>query len=170
MSSNKAIGTAGTALVLVGALGLVVVLALGSTALMPGPLYEGRDAESFAGSLGERIYYTGAGDVGAIPRSGGIGRMGSGGCVSCHGRDGRGGQVGMMMQFAEVPNITYEALTGEHEDEQEGPWDDADIARAIREGELPDGDQLDPIMPRWDMSDREMGALIDYLKTLDGSE
>jgi hypothetical protein len=76
----------------------------------------------------------------------------------------------MMFAFGEAPPITYDALTGAHEEHGEEtaePWTDDDIARAIREGIEPDGEPLDPVMPRWDMTDREMSELIDYLKTLD---
>ncbi len=171
--ANKYIGIIGAAVLAIGVIGLAVTVFFGNTALLPGPLYGEEYVDSFTGSLGEQIYYTGVGTDGAIPRSGGMRHMGSGGCVTCHGRDGLGGQVGMMAWSEDAPPITYEALTGEHDahgDEPDEEWSDSDIARAVRDGELPDGDQLDPIMPRWDMTDREMDALIDYLKTLDGSE
>lgn len=163
------IAVIGSALVLVGAVGLAVMFMLGNTAMLNGPIYANEDASGGSGSLGERIYLTGIGADGAIPRTGGVGRMGSGGCITCHGEDGQGGEVGMMMRFIDAPAITYEDLTGthdEHDSEAEAPWTDADIARVIRTGVEPDGDRLDPIMPRWEMSDREMDALIDYLKTL----
>lgn len=76
----------------------------------------------------------------------------------------------MMGSPATAPPITYEVLTGSHdphgEDEESEAWTDSDIARTIRGGTLPDGDELDPIMPRWYIGDSDMEALIEYLKTL----
>ena len=75
----------------------------------------------------------------------------------------------MMFNFTTAPPIAYDVLTGTHDEhggEAEAPWTDADIARAIRTGTEPNGNKLDAIMPHWDMSDTEMDALIDYLKTL----
>lgn len=160
----------GVLLTLVGAIGLGAVLLLDGTAMMSGPLYTSSPSATTLEDVGERIYLTGQGEDGRIPRSGGIGRMGSGGCVTCHGPDGQGGTVGMMGSLATAPPITYEVLTGSHdphgEDEESEAWTDSDIARTIRGGTLPDGDELDPIMPRWDIGDSDMEALIEYLKTL----
>ncbi len=166
--SNKSLVVVGLILLVLGLTGLGVLALLGRTALQAGPLYTGARPTT-SDSLGEQIYYTGRGTDGPITRSGGIGRMGSGGCVTCHGADGRGGQIGMMSSFADAPAITYDSLTGthdEHDGEAEAPWTDTDIARAIRSGVEPDGRSLDRVMPRWDMSDTEMDALIQYLKTL----
>lgn len=166
---SRALAITGVVLVALGLVGLTVMLLLGNTALMPGPLSTNSDAGVDSMPLGERIYRTGYGADGAIPRTGGMGRMGSGGCVTCHGPDGQGGQVGMMLNAIDAPAITYEALTSPHEEhdgESEAGWTDADIARALRTGLEPDGHELDSIMPRWDMNAREMDALIDYLKTL----
>lgn len=122
-------------------------------------------------SPGERIFYTGEGTDGdRISRSGGFGMMSSGGCVTCHGTDGQGGAFGGMMGGRlNVPDIRYSTLSEPHEEdgEQQDGWSDEDIARAVREGEEPDGDELSRYMPRWDMSDDDMDALIDYLKELD---
>ena len=91
------------------------------------------------------------------------------GCAACHGSDGRGG-FWVMMSNQVAPDIRYSHLTeGEHEeDEGHPPYDDALIARAIREGLNPAGETLSWPMPRWDLSDRDMADLIDYLKMLDG--
>lgn len=117
-------------------------------------------------SLGARIYIDGLGESGTIPRTSiGPGMMG-GGCVRCHGIDGTGGYVGMMGGF-EAPDIRYSTLTSPHEDHDGDGWSDRDIRRAIVEGVEPDGEELDPIMPRWRLSDAEFRALTDYLKELD---
>ena len=189
---HKGIAIIGAILLVIGLFGLIAVFAFGGVAMMSGPLVgtnvsgdtfdsqmprgrmqNSQMPDSFRPeSLGEQIYLTGVGENGAIRRSGGIGRMGSGGCVTCHGPDGQGGPIGMMGSFTEAPPITYGVLTGAHgehdsDGETEEAWTDADIAHAVREGVTPDGRRLDPIMPRWDMNNEDMDALIDYLKTLD---
>lgn len=71
----------------------------------------------------------------------------------------------MVMHCGKVaPKITYKALTeGEHEGHR---YTEEDIKRAIREGIEPDGEELDPCMPRWKMSDEDLNDLIEFLKTL----
>jgi len=117
-------------------------------------------------SVGEQIYLSGVGSDGkAIQRtapavSEGSLMMGGGGCGSCHGADGRGGTIQMMMGTTiKTPDITYGALI------KEG-FTDATIKRAIREG-LDEADKpLEDAMPRWQMSDADADATIAYLKEL----
>jgi cytochrome c oxidase subunit 2 len=123
-------------------------------------------------SNGEMIYYTGVNESGwQIPISGGPHWLyvHGGSCVSCHGVNGRGG-VPIMMSVSVPSDITYEYLTsvGEHADEHEehSPYTDETIKIAIREGKDPSGENLDYTMPRWDMSDSDVGDIIEYLKTL----
>ncbi len=121
-------------------------------------------------SLGEQIYFTGVGEDGLIPRTVpyGPGMMGGVSCSSCHGNDGSGREFFMMGRTWEAPDIRYETLTSEHVEDGEPhePWTEQDIARAVREGIEPDGAELDELMPRWDMTDAEMNATIDYLEEL----
>ncbi len=125
-------------------------------------------------SPGERIYYTGIGVNGyPIPFYGGPMwlRMHGGGCVSCHGVHGRGG-VPVMMGTAIPTDIRYKALTGRekhvHEGkEEEHHYTDELIERAITQGLEPDGEPLDWTMPRWRMTEADLNAVIEYLKTLD---
>ena len=122
-------------------------------------------------SPGERIYYTGVGVRGyPILSYGGPMwfRMHGGGCVSCHGIHGRGG-VPIMMGTAIPTNIRYNVLTGKEKEskEEEEHYTDALIKRAITQGLDPDGKPLDWTMPRWQMSEDDLNALIEYLKTLD---
>ena len=100
----------------------------------------------------------------------GRGMMGNVACVDCHGEDGRGGLVGMMMLGSvEIPDIRYSMLTTPRSEEGTTvpAWTDADIARAIRDGIEPDGQRLKAPMPRWDMTDAEITDVIAYLKELD---
>lgn len=126
-------------------------------------------------SNGEMIYFTGYNEDGIrTPSTGGPGwlYMHGGACVTCHGQDGKGGTVPHMC--AEVaPDITYHALTEEEHEEADAheephpPYTDETIREAITEGVEPNGEGLDPCMPRWDMSDGDLNDLIDYLKTLE---
>ena len=111
-------------------------------------------------SLGEQVYYTGVDIHGPVPRYGGPMwlRMHGGGCVSCHGIKGRGG-VPVMMGAAIPADITYQELMEDH-------YTDALIKRAITQGIDEEGKPLDWTMPRWQMSDPDLNALIDYLKKL----
>lgn len=122
-------------------------------------------------SNGERVYYTGLSSSGRpIPFSGSPMwlSMHGGSCASCHGEDGRGG-IPMMMGTAVAPDISYHALTEESVHSEDGhahePYTDKLIKRAIVEGLDPKGEPLDPTMPRWQMSERDLEDLIEYLKT-----
>lgn len=120
---------------------------------------------SFA-SDGERIFLSGVGVDGrnisrTAPRiSQGSLMMGGGGCASCHAASGRGGTIRMMSGIAiKAPDVTYDALI------KEG-FTDASIRKAIREGLDETGKPLDAAMPRWQMSDSDLDATLNYLKQL----
>ncbi len=129
-------------------------------------------------SNGEQIYFTATSQRGTPVTSDmgmGMGMMRGGmmTCASCHGPDGRGGQVRMMMRAFEAPDIRYKTLTseehgeeGEEEMEHE-PYTDETIKQAITKGVEPDGEPLDWPMPRWMMSDEDLDDLLEFLKTLD---
>lgn len=121
---------------------------------------------------GERIFKTGynvdgeriAFDAGAHWL-----QMLGGGCAACHGDDGSGARWAMM-SIQTAPDIRYSHLTEDEHAEDEGhpPYDEELLARAIREGLNPAGETLSWPMPRWDLSDRDMADLIEYLRMLDG--
>ncbi len=158
-----------------GGIGLILLFAFGGD---DGSLRQGLSGRSdfSAGdfsSAGERIFLTGRDENGRrIPRSGGFGgMMGDVACADCHGEDARGGSIQMMMYDIEAPDIRWSTLaepepesgaTGdEHAHE---PFDEASFARAIREGVTPGGESLDRLMPRWQLSDRQVQALVEYLR------
>lgn len=84
-------------------------------------------------------------------------------CATCHGADGRGGQVQMMMTTFEAPDIRYTALI---EGDEQPPYTDETIKRAITQGVDPAGKALEWQMPRWSMSADDLNDLLAYLKTL----
>ena len=117
-------------------------------------------------SGGQQICLAGVGSDGrpiphtAPPVSQGALMMGGGGCGSCHGANGRGGTIQMMMGPAiKAPDITYPALI-------KAGFTDATIADAIRKGTDESGKPLKDAMPRWQMTDADVSAAIAYLKVL----
>ena len=98
-------------------------------------------------------------------------------CAGCHtpgaltgkpdfSRNLAGSTVGFRLPGAGVfypPNLTPDPETGL------GRWTEAQIARAVRHGERPDGRRLVPVMP-WPsysaLSDADAAALAAYLKSL----
>ncbi|KXS44172.1 MAG: cytochrome c, mono- and diheme variants family [Methanolobus sp. T82-4] len=123
-------------------------------------------------SNGEMIYYTGYNESGQrIPFSYGPNWLyvHGGSCVNCHGVNGEGG-VPIMMAYELPADIRYDSLTSEEHEAEEGeehpPYTDETIKRAIREGVDPTGEELDPVMPRWHMTEGDLNDTVDYLKQL----
>lgn len=137
-------------------------------------LDQGAPTQKEFSSNGEAIYSTGFNLKGErIPISDGPQwlYMGGGSCIECHGVDGKGGTVPMMCS-KETPSITYHDLTEEKheaqggEEEEHPPYTDETIKKAITDGIEPDGEELDPCMPKWKISDEDLNDVIEYLKTL----
>jgi cytochrome c oxidase subunit 2 len=161
--------TAALILLAIGMVGVAATSCVASSVPVPLPLRGTSD------TLGAQIYYTGADTAGLIPRTvagGGMmggGMMGQVACVDCHGQDGRGGPLSaMMFGTVDIPDIRYSTLTTPRTEEGTTvpAWTDADIASAIRDGVEPNGQRLKAPMPRWDMSDADLRAVIAYLKEL----
>lgn len=116
-------------------------------------------------SNGERIYYTATSSSGKPIYSQGFTMMhGNIACVNCHGADGHGGNVHIMMTSFEAPNITWAVLTGQHEDH--APYTEATVKDAITKGLEPNGKELEIYMPRWQMANEDLDDLLSFLKTL----
>lgn len=119
-------------------------------------------------ALGQRIFDTGIGTNGQpIPRTGGYGMMGNGGCASCHGYDG----LGRTMMMFTTPNITYANLTDPagmlDPDGTRGPtYTDDLIRRAVTQGIDAASSTLSTIMPRWQLSDEDWADLLLFLESL----
>ncbi len=113
-------------------------------------------------SNGELIFMTGVNEEGErVPFVGGPQwlYMHGGGCASCHGTDGKGGVYPMMCDV-KTPDIRYSTLTEEHGMSEE------DIKKAITRGIDGEGEELDYCMPRWQMSEKDLNDVVEYLKEL----
>jgi mono/diheme cytochrome c family protein len=128
-------------------------------------------------ALGKRIFLTGSDEEGSpIPRSSSssAGMMAGGmmagevGCAACHGKDGRGRTVKTAMGSFSTPDIRWSTLSSKKDPEgqPQTPFDQTRLARAVRDGLDPEGVLLDPTMPRWQLTDTQVSALIAYLKGL----
>lgn len=126
---------------------------------------------------GEQIYFTSSDKQGnrvsyeGGPNFGGM-MMGSYlTCASCHGPDAHGGNHVMHMQTMYAPPIYYAALTSMMVEESGGTQEPGgytleDFRNAVVNGQHPDGDTMDPDMPRWKMSDQDLADLFAFLKNI----
>ncbi len=138
-----------------------------------GMMGNGYSKDSFS-SNGERIYYTGIDSTGRrIGFEGGAMwlYMHGGGCVDCHGTNGKGG-VPVMMGTAIPADLTNLFATHSHEDEKMVmvPYTDDLLKRAITKGIDANGESLDPTMPRWYVPEKDLNDLVDYIKTLQAED
>lgn len=171
MSRSDGLARAAAAGLVVGI--LMTVLVAARLPVGGEPWLRGRFA-----SNGERIYFTATSER-AAPIAMSMGRITMGGmmgrvvaCADCHGADGRGGAVTMMMGSFEAPDIRYNSLTqpderrdGDHADHP--AYTDETLRRAITQGVDSAGEPLEFPMPRWRMSDENLDDLVAYLKTLE---
>ena len=150
---------------------LLVVLVLGGTSLLSSCSSAYR-----YDSIGERIYFTSESSSGQpITYSGSIRMMHSITCANCHGPEGKGGRVSMMMSYFDAPNITWHKLT-QQEPHEEGPdkdehqehppYTEETLKSAITRGINPAGKPLDEEMPRWRMLGQDLDDLVEFIKTL----
>lgn len=97
-------------------------------------------------------------------------------CVNCHRRSGFGGQEGRNT----IPPITarylFRARNGDPDRDipyvpgmrlDREPYNEATLARAIREGLDAQDRPLNYLMPQFDLNDADMAALIAYLRRMD---
>jgi len=133
------------------ALALVLALVLVATA---GCIASGE-------KLGEKIYDKGVGEDGELDYEAGPSWMNytEKGCSVCHGENGQGRTVQQGGIKGSAPPITYEAL-------QQKGYDEDEIRRAIINGTAPGGRNLSHYMPRWNMTNEEVDAIVRYLKKL----
>lgn len=139
------------------------------------------DSPAPVNPTGEAIYRLGIAGSGApvqAQREGGMRLEGAdAACVNCHRRSGLGAIEGRIV----IPPVAGKYLFRENGQsagnryvpyvetmhlDHEPSYDDALLARAIRDGVDVQGRPLHYLMPRYSLSDAEMAALIGYLKTL----
>ena len=121
---------------------------------------------TLTGSLlnGQDIFLTAVDASGQRITAGGFVMMGRWfACADCHGQQGHGGTVYMMMAQYDVPNITWPSLTGP---DFTPAYTVDTLKRAITQGLDSEGKALDPFMPRWSMSSTDLSDLISYIQTL----
>lgn len=89
-------------------------------------------------------------------------------CANCHGADGRGRSEGGVRP----PDITWRRLSAPAmaraaSAREHPPYDEASFMRALTEGIDPAGNRLDPAMPRFVMSMRDLKDLAAYLQRIE---
>jgi ABC-type branched-subunit amino acid transport system substrate-binding protein len=89
-------------------------------------------------------------------------------CGNCHGEDGRGRAEGGLLP----PSILWSELSKPYGHVHEGgrrhgPYDEASLKRTLVQGLDPEGNRLDPGMPRYLMSEKDFASLVAYLKRLE---
>jgi cytochrome c oxidase subunit 2 len=116
-------------------------------------------------SNGERIFFTATSASGKPISAQGFTMMqGRISCANCHGADGHGGEVSLMMSRFEAANITWDVLTGPYEDH--AAYNEKTLKDAISKAVDPNGKRLGSPMPVWQMADEDLNDLIAFLKTL----
>jgi cytochrome c oxidase subunit II len=112
-------------------------------------------------SPGKRIYFEGVGDAGPVGYTEGPDwlRFAGANCAVCHGNRGQGLSVQAGGVTGVAPPVTRAALA-------ERGYDEAALRRALAKGVDPDGREFHYYMPRWELSEADMDALVDFLRGL----
>lgn len=132
---------------------MVVLPACSPTSTLTGTLLNGQD-----------IFLTGRDASGVIPTNNSYGMMGHQvACADCHGSQGHGGTVTIMMTRYDVPNITWPELTGAT---YTPPYTVETVKQAITKGLDQVGEKLKAPMPQWSMSTQDLDDLVGYIQTL----
>lgn len=147
-----------------------IVIAVIVLQVMAAPATDRRHWPVTFASDGEALYFTGRSLSGSrmVPIGGNHHMMmrGAIGCVDCHGADRKGGRRWPMLWKA-VPSLEAVALAGDHghDGHTHDTYTAKTLAVAITEGKRPDGTTLGTNMPRWKISDADLGVLTDFLLT-----
>jgi hypothetical protein len=137
---------------------------------------------------GQRIYQNGVTREGLPVRATGAGGSSLGearaACVVCHRRSGMGSREGSVAVPAVAGPVLYAKVVPNwpvrpgrkapnikplRQDSRDA-YDDAGLARAIRDGIDPNGRTLDPLMPRYELGEADLIALTAYLRKLSAAQ
>lgn len=132
------------------------------------PMYSGSDKSSIYPTNGEQIYFTGRNKDGRqLANLGGNmhARMHLVACADCHGLQREGGLRMYPTFWLVAPSLTSESLFGDHHGDHDDhqAYTRESLKKAITSGIEPSGEELDPRMPRWVMSEVDLNDLVDYL-------
>ena len=128
---------------------------------------------SMASTPGGRIFASGQGHGGAIPRStmGGPYVTEGMACANCHGNGGKGAPIGPDISrglLGARHTITHKPSSGSAAPEPvtEGPWTSQQTVAVVRTGVTPEGNRLGGRMPRWHLDSQDASALAVFLGRL----
>lgn len=85
-------------------------------------------------------------------------------CLHCHRYSGLGGAEGSKYVMPTSAPALFSPRVGLYHERP--AYSDESLDEMLRYGVDPGGNQLDPVMPLYDLGDKDMQALIAYLKTL----
>ncbi|MCU1246559.1 MAG: hypothetical protein JWN02_2469 [Acidobacteria bacterium] len=91
-------------------------------------------------------------------------------CASCHGPDGRGRAEGGVIPSDITPGALSAPVITSPTGRKHGPYNPRLLKRAITQGLDAAGNRLTPIMPRYQMTMKDVDALLAYLGRLDDEE
>jgi cytochrome c oxidase subunit II len=148
--------------------GILAVVLLGVLVLVAAC---GAESEASADvAMGETIFVEGTDALGTqITRTTEAGILSQTGCFACHGTDAKGRSIDTKLGQFDTPDIRWSVISQPFPNDEGGTdpaYDPTSFANAVREGIDSGGGQLDPVMPRWQLTDPEVNALIAYLQTL----
>ncbi len=114
-------------------------------------------------SNGERIFFTGVNSKGESIKN--SHEMQGVGCSMCHGSDAQGTRM-----MTDVPSLSWKYLTDSKGHVHPGgrshpPFTESSFKSCVLAGIDPAGNELNSMMPRWEMSSEDLDDLIKYLKT-----
>lgn len=120
---------------------------------------------------GKRIFFSGVGtsgaplvaivDIGAAQISGQ-----DAACANCHGEDARGRDAGGVV----APDVTWTQLARPHshaDGRSHPPFDPLSFAFAVGNGIDPGGSPLEPAMPRYELTSRDVHCILAYLSRIE---
>lgn len=112
-------------------------------------------------SPGQRIYLEGRGASGPVSYTQGPDwlRFAGANCAVCHGRRGEGLTVQAGGVTGVAPAVNWATL-------KERGYDEAALRSALAEGIDPAGREFHYYMPRWQLNEADMDALVEFVRRL----